>query len=262
MKAIDIMNELFAWAPGDYTKTCDTLKAGSADKEVKKVAVCCFPEVKAVKEAAEWGADLFITHEPMYFDHWDKEPVLPIAKAKKALVDATGMAVYRYHDHPHMAPIDLICAGEIEQLGLKGKYAERMGLGQNHFTLDEPITPRALAKLIEDKIGVAHVRICGVTDEPCTKLSLGWGAPGGIMEELSNDVTEIVVVGECCEWQNAEYARDAAQLGFKKSLLILGHCGSERDGMKYIAGLLKEKFPGIEVKYIESREVYTYQERA
>lgn len=261
MKAIDIMNELFAWAPGDYTKTCDTLKAGSPDKEVKKVAVCCFPEVKAVKEAAEWGADLFITHEPMYFDHWDKEPVLPIAKAKKALVDATGMAVYRYHDHPHMAPVDLICAGEIEQLGLKGKYERRIGLGQNHFTLNEPITPRALAKLIEDKIGIAHVRISGVTDEPCTKLSLGWGAPGGIMEELSNDTTEIVVVGECCEWQNAEYARDAAQLGFKKSLLILGHCGSERDGMKYIAKLLQDKFPEIEVRYIESSEVYTYPEK-
>ena len=171
------------------------------------------------------------------------------------------MTVYRYHDHPHMAPVDLICAGELESLGLKGKYERRMGLGQNHYTLDTPITPRELAKRIEEKLGVAHVRISGVTDEPATNLSLGWGAPGGIMEELSNDETEIVVVGECCEWQFAEYARDAAQLGFKKSLLLVGHCGSERDGMKYIASLLKEKLPFLEVKYIESREVYTYPEK-
>lgn len=261
MKAIDVMNELFSWAPGDYSKTCDTLKAGSPDKEVKKVAVCCFPEVNAIKAAAEWGADLFITHEPMYFDHWDKDPVLPAAKAKKELVEKTGMTVYRYHDHPHMAPVDLICAGELESLGLKGKYERRKGLGQNHYTLDTPITPRELAKRIEEKLDVAHVRISGVTDEPATNLSLGWGAPGGVMEELSNDETEIVVVGECCEWQFAEYARDAAQLGLKKSLLLVGHCGSERDGMKYIASLLKEKLPFLEVKYIESREVYTYPEK-
>ena len=261
MKAIDIMNVVFSWAPGDYSRTCDTLKAGSPDKEVKKVAVCCFPEVNAIKQAAEWGADLFITHEPMYFDHWDKEPVLPIAKAKKALVDATGMAVYRYHDHPHMAPVDLICEGELASLGLKGEYGSKRGLGQNHFTLNEPITPRALAKLMEEKLGIAHVRVSGMTDEPCTKLSLGWGAPGGIMEELSNDETEIVVVGECCEWQNAEYARDAYQLGFKKSLLILGHCGSERDGMKHIASLIEKAIPEVEVRYIESAEVYTYPEK-
>lgn len=260
MKAIDVMNELFSWAPGDYSKTCDTLKAGSPDKEVKKVAVCCFPEVDAIKEAAEWGADLFITHEPIYHDHWDKAPITPAGMAKKELVEKTGMAVYRYHDHPHYAPVDLICEGELTALGLTGKYDGGRGLGQNRFILDAPITPRELAKLMEEKLRIAHVRIAGVTDEACTRLSLGWGAPGGIMEVLTDDDTEIVVVGECCEWQNAEYARDAAQLGFKKSLLILGHCGSERDGMKYIAALLKEKCPTLDVRYIESREVYTYTE--
>lgn len=261
MKAIDVMNVIFSWAPGDYTKTCDTLKAGSDDKEVKKVAVCCFPEVNAIKAAAEWGADLFITHEPTYHDHWDKEPVSPVGKAKKALIEKTGMTVYRYHDHPHYAESDLICEGEIKALGLKGKMTGKKAFGQNHFELDKPITPRQLAALMEEKLGIAHVRICGVTDEPATKLSLGWGAPGGIMEELTNDETEIVVVGECCEWQNAEYARDAAQLGFKKSLLILGHCGSERDGMKHIASLIENAIPEVEVRYFESAEVYTYPEK-
>ena len=42
MKAFEIMNELFAAAPGDYSVTCDTLKAGSPAKEVGKIAVSMF----------------------------------------------------------------------------------------------------------------------------------------------------------------------------------------------------------------------------
>jgi len=256
MKAIDIVSELFSWAPGDYTRTCDTLKAGSPDAEVTRVAVCCFPEVRAIKEAAAWGAQLFITHEPLYFN----EPDTPAAIAKRKLVESTGMTFYRYHDHPHRAPVDLICEGEIKALGLQGEFKGRSEFGNNHFILDTPSTPRELAAHIEKALGIAHVRICGAADEPCTHLAMGWGAPAGVLEELTGEA-EIVIVGETCEWKMAEYARDAAQLGFKKALLLLGHCGSERDGMKHIAGLLQEKLPQLEVRFFDSDEVYTYPDR-
>jgi len=260
MKAIDIMNELFSWAPGDYSRTCDTLKAGSPDTEVTKVAVCCFNTPKVICDAAAWGAQLLITHEPTYYDHWDNECTLPVGILKRILIERTGMTVYRYHDHPHMAPEDLICKGEILALGLPGHVAEVTGFGVTHFELDEPITPRALAAHIEKKWDIAHVRICGTTDKPCTKLVLAWGTPGNMMEEMAGE-GEIILTGEACEWQRAEYARDANELGFTKSLLILGHCGSERDGMKYIANLIQNRFPELEVKYFKSEEVYTYAER-
>lgn len=260
MKAIDIMNELFAWAPGDYTKTCDTIKAGSPDTEVTRVAVCCFTTPQVVRDAADWGAQLLITHEPTYYDHWDAECTLPVGIAKRKFIESTGMAVYRYHDHPHYAPEDLICAGEIEALGLPGRIVRKSGFGVTRYDLDAPITPRQLAKHIEKNWDLAHVRIAGTTDEPCTRLALAWGTPGSILEELAGDA-EIVLTGEACEWREAEYARDAAALGFKKALLVLGHCGSERDGMKYIASLVQQKFPQLEVRYFRSEEVYSYTDQ-
>ena len=60
------------------------------------------------------------------------------------------------------------------------------------------------------------------------------------------------------EWSLGEYARDAAQLGYKKALLILGHEGSERAGMVYTADILREMYPDLEVQYFECGEVYTY----
>ena len=101
MRAVDVMNVLFSWAPGEYPKTCDTLKAGSDNQQVSKVAVCCFATPQVIRQAAEWGAQLLITHEPTYYDHWDN--------------------IYRYHDHPHMAEMDMICAGELQALNLPGK---------------------------------------------------------------------------------------------------------------------------------------------
>ena len=78
------------------------------------------------------------------------------------------------------------------------------------------------------------------------------------MQELCEKESEIVLAGETCEWAICEYARDAAELGKKKALLVLGHVGSERDGMVRTAELVRERHPEIESKYFECGEVYTY----
>ena len=57
-----------------------------------------------------------------------------------------------------------------------------------------------------------------------------------------------------------EHARDAAQMGYHKAILVLGHIGSERDGMKYAAQILKQRQPQLDVRYFECGEVYTYSD--
>ena len=92
-------------------------------------------------------------------------------------------------------------------------------------------------------------------------VTTAFGTPGGVFEELSGPA-EIVLTGEACEWQLGEYARDASELGMKKALLILGHCGSEREGMRFVADQMKKKLPQIETRYFESPEVYRYSGQA
>lgn len=260
LRAMDVIALMESWAPGRYEKTCDTIKCGSPERAVEKAAVCCFATPEVIREAAAWGAQLLITHEPTFYDHWDEMEDTPAGHAKRKLLEETGLVLYRYHDHPHAAPADMIGLGEMAALGLPGALEER-GAGQiNRYTLDTPITPRELARHIERQLHIAHVRICGTTDEPCSRLALAFGTPRGAFEELSG-WAEIVLTGEACEWRLGEYARDAAQLGIKKALLILGHCGSERDGMRYIADLLAKALPELSVRYLESGEVYTYCEK-
>ena len=70
MKAYELINELNkGGSAGEIT--CDTIKSGSPDTELKKVAVTMFATVDTVKAVKEWGADMMVVHEPTYYDHMD-----------------------------------------------------------------------------------------------------------------------------------------------------------------------------------------------
>lgn len=262
MKAYEIMADLFSLAgPLFGERTCDTLKAGDPNAEVTKVAVSMFATVDIVRQAKEWGAELLIVHEPTYYNHWDDHSDDYFEVEKRRLIEQSGLTIYRFHDHPHCSDPDIITAGEIQYLGLDCAITPSDDPYPTRLRLTNPMTPRQLAKHIEEKLGIAHVRIAGAADVPCASVSLMVGTPGGLETELLRPETEIILTGEICEWALGEHVRDAAQLGYRKAILVLGHIGSERDGMKYAAQILKERQPHLDVRYFECGEVYTYSDQ-
>ena len=264
MKACQIMEELFALAPkcANMARTCDTLKAGDPEREVTRAAVAMFATPEVIREAAAWGAELLIVHEPTYYNHWDEHSENWLELEKRKLIEASGLTIYRYHDHPHMAEADdMIALGELAMFAPNAKLCPIGKLGQNRITLPEAVTPRELARTLEEKLNIGHIRIAGAADVPCTRVTCLFGSPGGVMEELSVPESEILLVGETCEWRDLEFARDAAQLGYQKAVLVLGHVGSERDGMTYTAQVLSTMHPELAVRYFECGEVYTYADR-
>lgn len=261
MKAYEIMETLFSLSmplPGE--RTCDTLKAGDSHREVEKVAVAMFGTVDVIRQARDWGAQMLIVHEPLYYNHWDDHTDDAFEAEKRRLIEDSGMTVYRFHDHPHYTDPDIITAGVLQALGLAGEIEKTDVFDLTRLHLASPMTPRQLAKYIEETLGLAHIRIAGAADVPCTCLSLMVGSPGGVEQELRRPGTEMILTGEICEWGLGEHVRDAAQLGHSKALLVLGHVGSERDGMKYTARLLKARQPRLEVRYFRCGELYTYSD--
>ena len=241
-------------------RTCDTVKSGDTQKEIRKVAVTMLPTAKMLTEAIEWGADMIIEHEPIYFNHMDEHIDSPVTLKKEELVKRSGAVLFRFHDYPHTHRPDMIDAGFISALGIDVKETEKVR-GGHLFVSSAPMTAKEFALLVEEKLKIAHVRICGSTDTPCTKFAFCLGASGDIFETVVRDDVECVAVGEVCEWRVAEYVRDAAFFGMNKSLLILGHVGSERDGMELMCKELKSLFPSIEFKYFDNEEVYTYTDK-
>lgn len=261
MKISELMKDLYdsTDTTGDYSKTCDTIKAGDPEREVRKVATAMFATPELIRQAAAWGAELIIVHEPTFYSHYDNPMSSdPVYEAKLKLIRDSGVTIYRFHDHPHANYEDMICQGELKYSGLKGTWRKGPRYAVNSLVLDTEMTAREIAKVLEEKLNIAHVRICGATDLPCRNVSLCFGTPGGVFEELQKKDIDVLLVGEACEWALGEYVRDASQLGMKKAMLILGHIGSERDGMRLLADIMQEKYPQLETKYFECGEVYTY----
>ncbi len=259
MKAFELMNALYALRKSEAENTVDCIKAGNENCEVHRVAVSMFATPDVIHAASNWGAQLLIVHEPTYYNHRDdRDPENVVAEMKRRLLEQSGLALYRFHDYAHRMIPDLIYEGEKQWLGLDG--AETVSeFGKRRIVLDTPITPREMALRIQEKLHIAHPRICGTLDKPITTVSCCFGTPAMLFEELRSPTSELVLTGEACEWALGEYARDADQLGITKSLIIMGHIGSERDGMQLLATRIPTMFP-VEAQYFECGEVYSYAE--
>lgn len=113
--------------------------------------------------------------------------------------------------------------------------------------------PRTAAELKDVGFLKAATEVFGVLLDDSFALD---GFLGGVYEILRDEKTDIVLIGEACEYHQCEYARDAAELGINKAMVVLGHEGSERAGMRYLAKLLSEKHPELKIDYVECGEVY------
>ena len=101
-------------------KTCDKLMIGSLDQEVTSIAVTFMATVDVVRKAADMGAQLIITHEPTWFTGEDTTDWLqgdPVYEEKKALIERTGISIWRFHDHMHMSAEDGIMRGFDKETG-------------------------------------------------------------------------------------------------------------------------------------------------
>lgn len=236
--------------------TCDRVIIGSAQKEITGIGVSMFATPNVIKQAKADGINLLIVHEPLCYDNMDKIVRYPIGHEKIKLISEAGITVYRCHDIAHNTEPDIIYEGQIESMGLLGRCVKGKHWAVNRYVLDNEITAAELASILEKQYGIKHIRIIGSTDKKGKNISCCFGTPGHVIEELHE--TDFVLTGEICEWREAEAVRDMAEMGYNKAVLVMGHIGSEREGMKLLANILNERFSDISSTYIECGEVYSY----
>ena len=259
MKIKEFVKQINAYAPGDYELSCDDYKIGSGENELTGVIISMFATPDVIRTAIRHRSNLIIVHEPVFYNHKDDHILHKIGIKKKKLAEENGITVYRYHDHAHAAKPDIICAGELKYLGFDnnmGEFESGKYYAVNRYHLKNEMTARELAKHIEEKLGIKHVRIIGEPNKPGKNISCLFGTPGHLIDEL--DDCDFVLTGEICEWSAAEIVRDYFQFGYNKAVLVMGHIGSERAGMMYLKDLASKEFSDLSIEYVECKEVYSY----
>ncbi|MGE5294205.1 MAG: hypothetical protein ACM3VT_05200, partial [Solirubrobacterales bacterium] len=85
----------------DPQNTVDTFKSGRPEMPVKGIAVAWMSYFDALREAVAKGCNLFVTHEPTYYNHTDTDQsvfAFEIARQKKAFIEDNGLTIIRCHD--------------------------------------------------------------------------------------------------------------------------------------------------------------------
>jgi len=227
--------------------TVDTFKDGDPATPVTGIAVTMMATFDVLRRASARGANLVITHEPTFYDHFDKLDVLEsehdsVTAAKRAFIREHRMVVVRMHDHWHRRRPEPMAVNLARVLGW-----DRYQTPESERLYRVPETTLAeLAATIRRRLPAPTLRVVGDSALRVTRIALSPGAAGFDTHRklLQQDAVEVLVIGEAREWETVEYAADAVTAGRKKAVIILGHIPSEQDGMaeftRWLVTLVKE----------------------
>ena len=240
----------------------DGFVAGDPATPVSGVAVTVAATLDVLQRAVAIGANLVITHEPLYYDHANAAIDAlsadgdPVYQAKRDLIADHGLVVWRLHDQWHDRRPDGIADGTRRALGWDAADADGL----------YAVPPPSLAQLAADvgaALGAGAVRYLGDPEQPVRKVGLNPGFVGFDRNRrtLVQPGLDVLVVGEAHEWELGEYVADAVTLaasggGPAKGLVVVGHYPSEEAGQVLLAEWLAELVPGVPVTLVRAGDPY------
>jgi putative NIF3 family GTP cyclohydrolase 1 type 2 len=240
----------------EWEKTVDTFKSGSPETEVKGIAVGWMSYTPALKKALELGCNLFVTHEPTYYNHLDSDPDIfrfPVVKAKRDFIEKNRLVIIRCHDVWDQYPRIGIPTGWGRLLDLgeplegAGYYYVYDGKGRTAGTIARQIAARTAS------LGQPGIQLIGPEDKQVHRVVLGTGAITPMFHFIEKLAADMAICADdgFTYWRDGAFAIDA---GFP--VAVVNHPVSEENGVKLLAGLLSEKFSKVPVHHIPQRCMY------
>lgn len=238
-------------------RTVDVLLEGDPGAEITGIAVSMMATQDVLQAAVDRGANLVVTHEPLYYDHHNKIETLredPLYLEKRSFISQKGLNVFHFHDHWHGMKVDGIAKGMALALDWV-QYSSDTSFRRFSFP------GRTLGELVLElkrKLGAQTLRYVGDDALEADNLSVSWGyveRDNGIRLLNAEDRT-ILLVGETREWELVEYAYDARCFGLPKALVVLGHIPSEEAGMEYCADWIRSFAGAVPVQFVKNGDPF------
>jgi len=251
-----VINKLIAETVGGPVQgSVDTIKTGDASQECSGIVTTFLANIDVIRQTIALGANLLITHEPTFYNHLDETEWLEndeVYQAKRNLLEDAGIVVWRFHDYWHRLAPDGVREGVVKQLDWEQYWVDK-----DDIVVQIPtISLRELSLQLSKKFGSKRLSYIGNATLEASNIALLPGSVGRDrqIEALQRVDVDVLVVGEVAEWETSEYVRDAASLGKKKGLIIVGHQPSEEPGMSNAAVWIRDLLPQIKVTHISSKD--------
>lgn len=231
------------------------LVAGDPAAPVRKVLFAVDPVAAVVDEALEWGADLLVTHHPLYL-----RPVHSVAATtfKGSVIHRLirgGCALYAAHTNADSAPggvadvlAEAIGVGDRRPLVARSATAEdatasTVGIGRVG-RLATPMTLQQFATQVAHAIPATAqgVRVAGDLAATVETVAVVGGAGDSLFDDVRASGVDVYVTADLRHHPASE-AREQAIFGDGKPYLIdLSHFASEWPWLTGAAAELEEEF--------------------
>ena len=236
--------------------TVDTIKAGNPQSEVNAIAVGWMSYTWALKRSLSLNCNVFITHEPTYYDHHDNQPrifEMPEVRRKQEWIEENGIVILRCHDLWDQLP----------GIGIPDSWGTWLNLGDaiagdGYYRIYDVSGKTALqvAQQIAGRVaqfGQQAVQLIGPADQPVTRVAIGTGAITPFLGFVSQFNIDLAI----CSDDGTTYWRDAAYaIDMDIPLIVVNHPVSEEAGMINLAKHLQAQFPDIPVHHIAEKCMY------
>ncbi|HEY0119204.1 MAG TPA: Nif3-like dinuclear metal center hexameric protein [Cellulomonas sp.] len=241
--------------------TADGFLAGDPNRVVDGIAVTGMATLEVLHQAAARGMNLVVTHEPLYYDHRNRqeryltETADPVYAVKSAFVAANRLTVWHLHDLCHDTGPDAVDHSLARALGWQPCERTEMA---GAYSIDPPMALGTLAARAARITGARAARYIGDPEQPVRTVALNVGFRGFEINRrsLSHPDIDALLIGEGHEWESGEYAADAVTAGFRKGMIVLGHLPSEQLAMADAAQSLASLVPEIPVRYLPAEDPY------
>ena len=256
LRAADVAAYVEALAPRESGVPRDDngFTFGDPDTAVRGIGVTWMPTAEALREAAGLGLNLLVVHEAWWFDAqrspWYDDlpgPSKPVNLGRLALLTGNGLCLYRCHSNWDARPGDGVADRIGPALGLEREVA------RGRFTRVFEVAPLALADLaaqVRERLGLPAVRFFGDPAREVRRVAPLIGGFGGnqfsIPEEVHRLGAEAVVAGDLVEYVTLH----ALELGL--GVVEALHSATENPALRRLTELLRERFPQVPVRYLES----------
>ena len=241
----DILDFMETLAPTALKMEWDNvgLNCGSSSAKVTKIMVALDPFEHVCKEAAQWGAELLVTHHPLIFQ--------PLHSVTDETSIGRGIMTLNRHDISHIcAHTNLDCAdgGVNDVLAAALQLSDVSVIGHEHLLRCGTVPQQALGAFltsVKEVLGCPGLRYVD-GGKPVHKVAVGGGScADGMMDVIAAGCDTFVT-------SDVKYNPfwDAHDLGL--NLIDAGHFYTENPVISVLAEKIAAAFPEITVKISET----------
>lgn len=258
MKISDIICEMEKLAPLCLAEKWDNsgFLLGDSEQAVKRIFVCLEINSDTLKQAAEYGANLIISHHPLIF-----RPMAriiesdPTGRLVRELIK-NNISVYSMHtnfDKTDGGMNDILASAlgleevrpynESECVSLTGEPLENIG---RVGILEPPMLFEDFADFVRAVLDSKKLRTVGNLNEEIRTVALCSGSGGSLTECAFHSGADVYLTGDIGHHD----AQFASEIGL--NIIDAGHFETENIFCDFIVKHLEEAFPETEIKSAQS----------